>query len=100
MRSFTQARNNLVLDPTLIASTSFDTDQWLERFETTVGDICELLAAMTTRFEKLSEDRRSGTEVGFNNKNKNKGERSMRTAAGTIGLVHLLMMILWSLCLD
>jgi hypothetical protein len=77
----------LVSDPTLIASTSSDTDQWLERLETTVGDIRELLTAMTTHFEQLSEDRRSSMEVGSNNQNKNKGERSTRTAAGMSGLI-------------
>ena len=65
----------------MTASTSSDTYQWLGRLEIMVGDIHELLATMTTRFEQLSEDCHFGMEVGSNNKNK--GARNTRIAAGT-----------------
>ena len=54
----------------MTASTSSDVDQRLERLETTVGDICELLAAMNTYFNDLALDRHTSTGEGSNSRNK------------------------------
>jgi hypothetical protein len=67
----------------MTASVSSDVDQQLERLETTVGDICELLVAMNTRFDDLVADHRSSAGEGSNNRNK--GPKITQTGSGTSG---------------
>jgi hypothetical protein len=70
-----------------MASSSSTTEQKMEQLQAAVSaemrDIQELIATMNSRFDELSEDRRSSTKDGSNNKNK--GPRITRTGSGTSG---------------
>jgi hypothetical protein len=98
MRSLTQARNNLVSEPIMTASSSSTAEQQLEclearleadrqemlaRREADTQEMQELFAAMNSRFDQLSEERRTNTRSC--SVNRRGGSRIARTGYGTGG---------------
>jgi hypothetical protein len=75
-RSITQARNNLVSEPTMSSSSSSPADERLECLETIVANI-------SSKFDQLLEDHRTNSENG--SYNRNGGPRINRTGSGSKG---------------